>query len=177
MPCRQHGGVHDVAWVYPPGDAKTPTLPAATSAFSFLDVLWRDAREIRSLRRTGERDLAGRVDAPSASMHSNDRTVQASAGIVRTAGGRPAKPAGIGHPHQPRTSARGLARYHDTAVGHCDAQPFRTATRASRSVGDSCTACVSPPYTPSESPSRRCIRQNHRETQAGYPRLPGSRTP
>ena len=35
--------------MYPPGDKKTPTLLAGTSAFSFLDVLRRDARRIRIL--------------------------------------------------------------------------------------------------------------------------------
>ena len=35
--------------MYPPGDKKTPTWLAGTSAFSFLHVLRRDASSIRSL--------------------------------------------------------------------------------------------------------------------------------
>jgi hypothetical protein len=36
--------------MYPPGDEKTPTLLAATSAFAFLDVLRRDAWRLHSVR-------------------------------------------------------------------------------------------------------------------------------
>jgi hypothetical protein len=173
--CRRQGGVHEVASRDPPGDAKTPTSLAATSAFSFLDVLRRDVGGIRSLRHKGERDDADRVDEPRPGVPGNDRAthatpnergqgagrvhaVRASAGLVRTVSGRPAQPAGIGHSHQPTTSASDLAPCHDMAAGHRDAQPLRTAARGSRSVGASRTAWARPPHTLGERPRRRYTR-------------------
>ena len=64
--------------MYTPGDAKTPTLLAATSAFLFVDVLWRDTWGSHGLRRKGERDDADRVDEAGPSMARNDGAAQAT---------------------------------------------------------------------------------------------------
>jgi hypothetical protein len=169
-------------------------LLAVTSAFSFLGGRRRDAEGVRSLRHKGERDDAERVDEPRPCVRVYDRAapatpnergqgtgrtyaVRATAGTVRPVGGRPAKPAGRSQSPQPKTCASDLARCQDIYAGHRDVQPFRTAARDSRSVGDSCPAWARPLHTLGERPSRRCTRQNHKETKAGDPRFPRSWTP
>jgi hypothetical protein len=169
-------------------------LLAATSAFSFLDGRRRDAERVRSLRHKGERDDAERVDEPRPRVRAHDRAapatpnergqgtgrthaVRAAAVTVRPVGGRPANPVGRGQSPQPKPFASDLARCHNIYAGHRDVQPFRTAARESRSVGDSCPAWARPPHTLGKRPSPRCTRQNHKETQAGDPRFPRSWTP